>query len=212
MSKDRILNRHILRRMLGCVFLFFGSGIAQAADSPLALVRQTTERAVAVLNNPALQGEAHAQERRENFWQIVLPTFDSHEIAKRCLGPHWSELTTAQQQEFGSLFIELVKRAYQGALDQQTKEAQFFFDEERVEGDIAEVDTRILSPSLEKALSVTYRLRRADDKWLIYDVVAENVSLVRNYRNQFNRLLKNASYEGLVQALRRKVHEANVSS
>lgn len=212
MSKDRAINRYVFLRKMVCAFLFLGAGAVQAADSPLVLVRQTTERAVAVLNNPSLQGEEHAQERRNNFWQIVLPTFDSQEMTKRCLGPHWSELTPTQQQEFGSLFIELVKRAYQGALDHQTKDARFFFDEERVEGDSAEVDTRILSPSLEKALSVTYRLRRADDKWLIYDVVAENVSLVRNYRNQFNRLLKNASYEGLVQALRRKIQDTNVSS
>jgi phospholipid transport system substrate-binding protein len=210
MSKDRAINRYVfLRKMIGA-FLLLGAWTVQAADSPLVLVRQTTERAVAVLNNPSLQGEKHLQTRRENFWKIVLPTFDSQEIAKRCLGSHWTELTTSQQQEFSSLFIELLKRAYQGALDQHTKEAQFFFDEERVEGDIAEVDTRILSPSLEKAISVNYRLRRAGDNWLIYDVVAENVSLVRNYRNQFNRLLKNASYEGLVQALRKKIQDSNV--
>lgn len=122
----------------------------------------------------------------------------------------WTELTTLQQQEFESLFIELVKRAYQGALDRHTKATQFFFAEERVEGDIAEVDARIPSPSLEKAISVNYRLRRSGDSWLSYDVVTENVSLVRNYRNQFNRLLKNASYEGLVQALRKKIQDSNV--
>jgi phospholipid transport system substrate-binding protein len=209
MSIHLAVRRGFLRRA-GFALLLSWAWIVQAAESPLALVRQTTERAVAVLNTPSLQGESHAQERREKFWRVVLPEFDSQEIAKRCLGAHWNELNASQQKEFTDLFIELVKRSYQSTLDRHTSQAQFFFDHERIEGDLAEVETRILAPSLEKAVSINYRLHRSGDNWLIYDVVAENVSLVRNYRNQFDRLLKDSSYEGLVQALRKKIQDANV--
>jgi phospholipid transport system substrate-binding protein len=189
-------------------FLFLWSLTAYAADTPLALIRQTTERAVTVLRNPSLQGKERAQERAKNFWETVLPEFDSQEIAKRCLSVHWDELNETQKKEFVDLFTELVKHSYQDTLERHVKDAQFSFDHERVDGDSAEVETRVLSPSLkEKALSLNYRLHRTGGKWLIYDVVAENVSLVQNYRNQFNRILKDSSYDGLVQALRKKIQE-----
>ena len=181
---------------------------AWAAESPLDLVRRTTEQAVAVLQNPSLKDRP--QERAEKFWQITLPRFDTQEIAKRCLGPQWNQITEEQRKEFVQLFIELVKRSYQSTLEHHTSDARFSFDGERTEGDFAEVDTRILAPSQEKPLSVNYRLHREGDKWLIYDVVAENVSLVRNYRNQFDRILKDSSYEGLVQALKKKIKDQNV--
>lgn len=193
---------------IGALFLLLWSFNAYAAETPLTLVRQTTEQAVAVLRNPDLQGKERAQERAKEFWRIVLPKFDTQEIAKRSLTMHWKELNEAQKKEFVDLFTELVKRSYQDTLERHIKDAQFSFDHERIEGDSAEVETRILSPSLkEQTLSLDYRLHRAGGKWLIYDVVAENVSLVQNYRNQFSRILKNSSYDGLVQALRKKIQE-----
>lgn len=206
---DKYPVRLTFLRRVGILFFLLGASTAQAVESPLALVRQTTERAMTALNNPSLQGEVHRQERREKFWKIVLPGFDSPEIAKRCLGPHWNELTASQQREFTDLFLELVKLSYQSTLDRQTNDAQFFFDQERIEGDSAEVDTRIVSPALEKEIAVNYRLHFSGGNWLIYDVIAENVSLVRNYRNQFARLLKDSSYEGLIQALRKKIQDSN---
>jgi len=185
-------------------FLLLWPWNARAAEAPLELVRLTTEQAVAVLRNPSLQ------ERSEKFWEIVLPRFDMQEIAKRSLGTHWNEITEEQKKEFVQLFVELVKRSYQGTLERHATDAQFFFDQERVEGNFAEVNSRILPPSQEKAVSVNYRLHRVGEQWLIYDVVAENISLVRNYRNQFDRILKESSYEGLVQALRKKVQDSNV--
>jgi phospholipid transport system substrate-binding protein len=186
------------------VFLLLWPWNTWATESPLELVRLTTERAVPVLQNPS------PQERGGKFWEIVLPRFDTQEIAKRCLSAHWTELTDEQRKEFVQLFIELVKRSYQGTLERHATGAQFFFDQERIDGDFAEVDTRILAPSQEKPVSVNYRLHKVGNKWLIYDVVAENVSMVRNYRNQFDRILKESSYAGLVQALRKKIQDGNV--
>jgi len=181
---------------------------AWASESPLELVRRTTEQAVAVLQNPSLKDRL--QERSDKFWQIALPRFDTQEIAKRCLGPQWSQLTEEQRKEFVQLFVELVKGSYQSTLERHTSDARLSFDGEHTEGDFAEVNTQILAPSQEKPLSVNYRLHRLGEKWLIYDVVAENVSMVRNYRNQFGRILKESSYEGLVQALKKKIKDQHV--
>jgi phospholipid transport system substrate-binding protein len=84
---------------------------------------------------------------------------------------------------------------------------QFFYDQERIDGDFAEVDTRIFDPVQNKTYSVNYHLHKVDGKWLIYDIVAENVSLVRNYRNQFNRILSKSSYEDLVQTIQAKLKQ-----
>lgn len=192
--------------VIGCAFLLFRAHGVWAVESPLEVIHQTTDQAIAILHNPSLKNQA--QNRTEKFWQTVLPRFDVQEISKRCLGPQWNEITENQRQEFTQLFVELVKRSYQDTLDQQTKDAQFSFDQERVEGNDAEVETRILSPSQEKAIAVNYRLHQVGGKWQIYDVIAENISLVRNYHTQFDRILKSSSYDGLVQAIKKKIQES----
>jgi len=188
---------------VGWVFLLCWPSSSWVAESPLETVRQATDQAVVILHDPSLQ--EHSQERTEKFWQTVLPRFDVQDIAKRCLGPQWNEITEKQRQEFTQLFVTLVKRSYQSTLEHQTKDAQFSFDQEHVEGDDAEVETRILGPAQEKALAVNYRLHQVGGRWQIYDVIAENVSLVRNYHTQFARILQSSSYDGLVQAIRKKV-------
>jgi len=193
---------------IGGAILLLWPWHASASESPSELVRHTTEQAIAVLRDPSLMD--HQQERREKFWQIVLPRFDTQEIAKRCLGPQWQQLTEEQKKEFIQLFVELVKGSYQSTLERHTADARFSFDGEQVEGDFAEVNMQILAPSQEKSLSVNYRLHRQGEKWLIYDVVAENVSMVRNYRNQFSRILKESSYEGLVHTLKKKIKDQHV--
>ena len=185
---------------------------AWAAESPLEMIRATTEQALAVLQDPSYQGDGHRQERIEKLKEVALPQFDSWEIAKRCLGIHWRKMTAEQKQEFVQLFIELVEKSYGHTLDRRyTKDVQFSFDQERIEDNFAEVDTRILLPSQDRPFSVNYRLHRVGGKWLVYDVVIENVSMVRNYRTQFSRIINKSSYEGLVQAIERKLKELNAS-
>jgi phospholipid transport system substrate-binding protein len=88
---------------------------------------------------------------------------------------------------------------------------QFFYDQERIDGKFAEVDTRIFDPAQNKAFVITYKLHQVDGKWLVYDVIAENVSMVRNYRNQFSRILNKSSYQDLVQTLQTKIKELDIA-
>lgn len=189
---------------VGCLFW---SVKAWAATSPLDTIRSTTNQALAVLADPSKRGKEQRQQQIERMWEIVFPRFDTEEIAQRSLGVHWQELTEDQKKEFVRLYIQLVKKNYGSTLERYTTDAQFFFDREDIEGDHAEVHTRILAPSQEKPFSVVYRLHRAGDEWLIHDVVAENVSLVQNYRNQFSRIIVQSSAAGLLDALKRKLTE-----
>lgn len=180
---------------------------AAATETPMMMIRTTVERSMAVLKDPAYQGDANFQKRIEKIEEIVLPRLDSLEFGRRCLGVHWQKLTEAQRQEFIELFKELIEKAYGGMLDRYPEEVRFSYDEERIDGKFAEVYTQVENPTQNKNFSVVYRLNLKDGQWLIYDVVAENVSMVRNYRNQFSRILNRSSYEELAQALRKKIQQ-----
>ena len=182
------------------------------ADSPIETIRMTIQQARAVLEDPNYQGQDHKQQRLAKVKEIVLPQFDSQEVAKRTLSTHWKGLTDEQQQEFVQLFIALVEKTYSHNLDRYNNGVQFFFDHERIEDQFSEVDTRVLDPVQNRTFSIGYRLHNVNGKWLVYDVVIENVSMVQNYRNQFNRILTKSSYEELIKALQNKIHELDTAS
>ena len=180
---------------------------ATAAISPLDMIRSTTDQALKVLTDASDRGHAPSQQQIEKMWEIVLPRFDMREMSQRVLGVNWDKLTEDQRKEFTSLFVELVKNTYSDTLKRYATDAKFYFDQEHIEGDHAEVQTRILSPAQSEPFSVVYRLHREGEVWLVYDVVAENVSLVQNYRNQFSRIMAKSSGAGLIDALKRKLAE-----
>ncbi|MGE0681831.1 MAG: phospholipid-binding protein MlaC [Candidatus Binatia bacterium] len=180
---------------------------AWAVESPLETVRTTIERATLVLQNPAYQGREHLSMRVQKVREVVEPQFDVQEIARRTLGTYWQQRTEAERKEFIQLFTEFVQKTYSGMLDRYTANVEFLYDQERVDDKFAEVDTRIFDPAQNKAFAVTYKMHRINGKWLVYDVVAENVSMVRNYRNQFSRIINKSSYQDLLEALQNKIKE-----
>jgi phospholipid transport system substrate-binding protein len=180
---------------------------AWAAESPLEAVRTTIERATSVLQNPEYQGKEHMPIRIQKVREVVEPQFDVQEIAKRTLGTYWQQRTEEERQEFIRLFAEFVQKTYSGVLDRYSTNVKFFYDQERVDDKFAEVDTRIFDPIQNKAFAVTYKMHLVNNRWLVYDVVAENVSMVRNYRNQFSRIINKSSYQDLVQTLQIKIKE-----
>src|SRR5205814_8610487 len=135
--------------------------------------------------DPTLQGSARRQERVEKVLETVRPQFAFLAMAQQALGAHWRDGTEAEQQEFVCLFAALLERAYGGILDRYAAEVQVLFAQERLQGAVAEVDTQVRTSPHEQPVAVTYRLRDVDGKWLVDDVVIDQVSLVRNYRAQF---------------------------
>ena len=191
------------------VLLLWGllSQEVNAAQSPLEVIRMTTMQALAVLKDPAYQGTADRQARIKKMWEVILPSFDEREISQRALGLYWRGRTKEQRAHFTHLFIQLVKNSYSSTLDRYTEGAKFFFDKEHIDDDYAEVYTRIQTPAEPDSFHVVYRLHRVGGQWLVYDVVAENVSLVRNYRNQFYRIINRSSFDRLMEILKDKLKE-----
>ena len=202
----------VFLNIAGTVLMSMTVNAWATADSPIETIRTTIQQARAVLEDPNYQGQDHKQQRLAKVKEIVLPQFDSQEVAKRTLSTHWKSLTDQQQQEFVQLFIALVEKTYSHNLDRYNNGVQFFFDHERIEDQFSEVDTRVLDPVQNRTFSIGYRLHNVNEKWLVYDVVIENVSMVQNYRNQFNRILTKSSYEELIKALQNKIHELDTAS
>ncbi len=190
--------------------LFFPVAPGTAA-SPLEVIRSGVSQAIAVLQDPAYQGMDRRQERIAKVREVVLPLFDTREIAKRTLGVYWRDRTEEEREEFVALFTQLVEKMYSSTLDRYTAGVEFYYDQERIDGNFADVATRIFDPVQNKTFSVVYKLHQVGERWLIYDIVAENVSMVRNYRNQFNRILSKSSYEDLVQTIQNKIKELSVA-
>jgi phospholipid transport system substrate-binding protein len=183
----------------------------RAQESPMAMIRHTVEQATVILQDPANQGKENFQLRITKLRALVEPQFDVQEVARRALGIYWRDRTEEERNEFIRLFTDLVQKTWGRALDRYNTNAQFFYDQERIDGKFAEVDTRISAPGASRSFSLSYKLHQVDNRWRIYDVVAENVSLVRNYRNQFNRILSKSSYQDLLQILENKIKELDTT-
>ncbi|MCS6926442.1 MAG: ABC transporter substrate-binding protein [Candidatus Binatia bacterium] len=195
---------------LGVAFLMLtGQGVA--TESPLVTVRSAIEQAMAVLADPAYQGAEQFQARMRKLEAVVLPHLDTREFGRRCLGVHWQQLTEAQRQEFIELFKQLIEKSYGGMLDRYANGIRVTYERERIEENFAEVDTRIFSQVREQPFLVTYRLHQVAGRWLLYDVVVENVSMVSNYRNQFHRIISRSSYDELVAAMKRKLAQLDTA-
>lgn len=197
---------------LGALTICFSSALVAAMDSPLTVIRVTVDQVMAVLRDPAYQGAARRQERLAKVQAIILPRFDTQEMAKRTLGRHWSTRTSEEQAEFIQLFTDLVEKSYRQTLDRYTHDVKIALDHERVEGAFAEVDTNLTSPVQNELIAISYRLHTVGDQWLIYDMIIDNVSMVRNYRAQFDRILGKSTYSDLIDTIKRKLHELDEPS
>jgi phospholipid transport system substrate-binding protein len=187
--------------MLAVVFCLAAPPPAEAGQ-PTDQVRSTVDNIIAILKNPALKTDAKRRERRDQLRRAIFTRFDFTEMSSRSLGSYWRKLTPPQQEEFIRLFTDLLERAYVDQIESYNNE-KFIYVKETVDQDYAEVQSKIQTAKGEE-YQLNYRLRLVGKEWKVYDVVVENISLVNNYRSQFNRIIANQSYDELLRKLRDK--------
>jgi phospholipid transport system substrate-binding protein len=182
---------------------------APAADgvggSPTEQLRSSIDQVLQVLEDPALRGEARAAERRRAIRRIADEIFDFEETARRAMAQHWRPLTPAQRAEFVGLFSDLLQQAYVSKIELYSGE-KIQYPAERIEGDFATVSTRLITKKGTE-VPIDYRLLKRADRWKVYDVSIEGVSLVANYRTQFNSVIRTGSYDELVRKMRTRIDE-----
>ena len=187
-------------------FLLIGFPASSRAGIPADQLRQTAEKVLLILQDSRLKSLDQQQARREQLRQVISARFDFTEMAKRALGMHWQQRGAEEQLRFVELFTDLLARSYADQLESFNGE-KIVYGRESQENDYAEVDTKIVGKKGEE-FAVNYRLRAVDRDWKVYDVVIENISLVNNYRSQFDRLLAKSSFEELLRKLQGNAFDA----
>ena len=183
----------------------FGAGHEAWAGAPTEQLRTQIDRALKVLEDPEMKKEERMVERRATIRRIANDIFDFTETTRRSLGPHWQARTPQEREEITRLFADLLERSYIGRIETYSGEKiQFIGDS--VDGDQANVRTRLVTKQGTE-VPVDYRMHRVGDRWLSYDVVIEGVSLVANYRAQFNKIIQTSGYASLVKKLVAKEQE-----
>ena len=194
------------RRIEIYVFTFmfsFASLTSANAGAPLDLVRTTVDRAIQILKDPKLSSPDKKKERVDRLREALAAVFDYEEMAKRALGPHWRQRTPAEQEEFVKLFRDFLERVYSEKIGLYGGE-KVRFGREVMDSEFAQVESTIIQPKGEE-IAVVYKLRQVNGQWKVYDAIVENISIVNNYRSQFDRVISSSSYEELVKRLREKV-------
>jgi phospholipid transport system substrate-binding protein len=186
--------------VLGVIWL--GLSSLAAAGEPTDVVKQITDRVLKILEDPQLQGPEKQDERQRQLRQISERAFAWEEMARRALAVHWRERSPQERQEFVQLFRDLVERTYMNRLEQASKEKQdILYTGERIEDSRAVVSTKAVT-TRRTEVPLEYRLIKGAGGWQIYDVLIEGVSLINNYRSQFNEIIRSSSYKDLVQKMR----------
>jgi phospholipid transport system substrate-binding protein len=194
-----------MTRLVGVVAIMaLALGLAQpaVAATPTETLKAYSDVVLKILEDPSLRSPDRKSERRAAVRKVAEEIFDLSETAKRALGPHWNQRTPAEREEFTQLFAELLEGTYISRIDEYGGE-RIRYTGEKIDGDLATVQSRVLTKKGSEA-PVEARLLRRGDKWLVYDVIIEGVSLINNYRTQFDHIIRRSSYAELVKRLKER--------
>lgn len=180
------------------IVLLIGAASSAKAQTPKAQLQDTMEKVLALTRT--FQSEKDFTDNKATLKQIILPRFDFAEMARRSLGNSWSALA-GKEAEFVAAFVQFAEASYLNTVGSYRGE-KITYDGEQVETNLAEVQTHILGPG--EPVPVTYRLHLVGTEWKIYDLVIDQISLVRNFHSQFIRILRTTSVDELMRRLRAK--------
>ncbi len=195
----------LLLRKTAFSLLAFGIVVPVLAGEPTEQIKQTTDKIISILTDPALKDSAKDKEKKRLIREAADERFDWEETARRSLAIHWAKRTDEEKKEFVSLFSDLLERTYMDKIDDYSGE-KVFYEGETVDGGYAVVKAKVLT-NTDVEIPVEYRVRRKENSWLIYDVSVNGVSLVNNYRTQFNSIILKSSYKNLVKRLKAKISQ-----
>jgi phospholipid transport system substrate-binding protein len=186
--------------LVAVIGLAVGAPSPARAGAPTDQLKASVDQIVRVLEDPGLRIQARARDRRAAIRKEAEVVFDFTETAKRALGRHWQGLLEKDRQEFTRLFTDLIERAYISKIERYSGE-RITYAGESVDAGLATVRTRFVTKQGTE-VPVDYRMHERGDRWLVYDVSVEGVSLVNNYRTQFDKIIQSSSYAELVRRMK----------
>jgi len=192
----------MLKRCLCLVLVSFClSSFAHAAVTDD--VKKTVDEVVRIVTDKGMKKDD--KRRRHALKKTISTVFNYSEMAKRSLGKHWAGRSSAEQKQFSDLFASLLENSYASKIESYNNE-KIVYLKETVDGDHAEVKSKVITAKRDE-YTLDYRLTKLNGKWSVYDVVIEGVSLVSNYRTQFNKIITSNGYPELVKKLQAKNSE-----
>ena len=204
-SSRRLLTLPLLLTITAAIAIILSQGRfvlparADDANSPMAVVQNTVNQALEVLRDKA----SPLPQRQEKLRQIVAQSFDFTEMSKSALGYQWKKLTPQQQQEFTTVFISFIEDSYLSKLNDYRGQQVQFIKASQDGADYAQVNTNIVREGKEP-IHLDFRVMKEGGAWKIYDVTVDAISIIANYRNQFNRVMNNQGYDTLIKDLKEK--------
>ncbi len=173
------------------------------ASSVTDQVKNTIDEILEILRDPSLKGDESVDKRRELLRETINKKFSFAKMSQLSLGKHWKKRSDEEKKEFTKLFGQLLEDTYISKIEGYTDE-KIVYTKELVKKKKAQVNTKIVTDSVE--IPLDYRLYKLkDDSWMVYDMVIEGVSLVGNYRTQFDQILKKNSFAKLIEELKNKM-------
>ena len=200
-------NVAIMTAILLCAVL--AGRAAEAADSPMQVLKKANQKIEKILDQKLGKGADAEKKRDEKLKKVVDGFLDFDALAQKSLGKHWKERTDEEKAEFKKLFRELVQKNY---LKQIHEKADYdvIYDDEEIEDSNATVNTTVKAKNKkgeEAETSLVYKLKKKKGKWLVVDIITDEVSLVQNYKSQFAKIIKKDSYAVLVEKIEKKIEE-----
>ena len=187
------------------LLMIFICSVPVYAGEPITTAEAAVNKVLNVLRDPKLKSPDATKIKTEKLRVIYKDMFDEMEFSRRTLARNWKNFTPGQRVEFVNLFEQVLEKSYIDKILDYSNEKIIFYKETLIPENKAEVQSKIITSS--KEIPIDYRMVLKDGKWKVYDVVVENVSLVQNYRTQFNEILADSTPEQLLQTLRKKVKE-----
>ncbi len=183
--------------------------LASSENDPLVQVQKSVDEIFMILQSEELKTPEKKDERKQRILTVVNRMFDFRGMARSSLGQNWNSLTTEERDSFVSLFASLIEQRYIGKIDAYSNQ-EVIYKNQRVKNNRARVYTAIIDKDLE--IPIDYSLHMSQGKWLIKDLKIENVSLIANYRRDFNSIIRKEQFAGLVEKITEQLEKSEMQN
>lgn len=190
--------------LVSLTFFLPVSSSAASGDAKKEL-KTTVDKVLEVLRDKELKKPENNQKRRKQIRQVIQEKFNFEEMSKRSLAQHWAQRSQKEKEEFIPLFKDLLERSYIKKIEAYSDE-QIVYSDEKSDGEYSVVKTKIITAK-NIEIPIDYRLLKGEAQWSVYDVVIEGVSLINNYRTQFNKIIRSQSFDALLKRMKNKQEE-----
>jgi phospholipid transport system substrate-binding protein len=187
--------------MLAFAMTLAAVNIASADISPTDSIRGSVDGILTILQNKELDQTT----RRKEMRKVINERFDFHAMSQSTLATNWKKASKEQQEEFVTLFSQLIENTYIGRVEAYTDE-KVDYPGEKVKGNKAVVATLILTASAD--IPIDYKVyQKKNGEWWVYDVIIEGISLISNYRSSYQDIVSKEGLDGLLAKMRDKIKE-----